>query len=127
MLPTRWFWCCVLLIVVVTTAQAESVHREVLPSGLVLVVQEFHQTPVVEVRVAVRAGPINEGPLLGSGASVLLQRVLVNSGAGGQSADDVRRTIARLGNHFYAETTVPTAVYGLSITGDQLGDALAEQ
>lgn len=115
----------VLLIVASATLQAQSVHRELLPSGLVLVVEEFHQTPTVEVRVAVRAGSLNEGPLLGSGASVLLRRVLINSGAAGQTADEVSGAFARLGDRFYAETTVATTVYGLSTTADQLGDGLA--
>ncbi|MBA3847374.1 MAG: hypothetical protein H0X45_12140, partial [Planctomycetes bacterium] len=62
-----------LLIAAGGRAHAQSVHREVLPSGLTLVIQEHHSTPAVEVRVAVRAGPLFEGQLLGSGASLLLQ------------------------------------------------------
>ena len=119
----RW-WCCFVVLGLISTAWAESVHREVLANGLVLVVQEFHQSSAAEVRVTVRAGPVNEGPLLGSGASLLLQRVLVNSGFGGQGVDEVRRAIARLGNRFYAETTVATAAYGMSVTGDQTSEAL---
>ena len=34
---------CVVLLVVLATAQAESVHREVLANGLVLVVQELQE------------------------------------------------------------------------------------
>jgi hypothetical protein len=75
-----------LLLAAVGQAQAQSAFREVLPSGLTVVVNEFHGTQAVEVMVAVRAGPVYEGVLTNSGASALLQRILVNSNQGGVSA-----------------------------------------
>lgn len=122
--PLRLLVVALVVAACASPAAAQSVHREVLPSGLVLVVAEYHSTPAVEVRVAVRASPLNEGPLLGSGASVLLQRLLVASGNGAQSGEEVARAIARLGNRFHAETTVASAAYTVSTTGDKVPDAL---
>ena len=113
------------LAALVGTAHAQSVHREQLASGLTMVIAEFHSTPTVEVRVTVRASPLTEGPLLGSGASVLLQRLLVSSGNGTQGPDELARAIARLGNRFHAETTVAASAYALSTTGDRVADAIA--
>ena len=113
------------LIALAMPAHAQSVHREQLATGLIVVIAEFHSTPTVEVRVTVRASPLTEGPLLGSGASVLLQRLLVSSGNGTQGPDDVARALARLGNRFHAETTVAASAYALSTTGDRVADAIA--
>ena len=55
---------------------AESIDRVVLPSGLTVVIAEQHTTQVVEIRVAVRAGPVHEGERLGSGLSLLTQRLI---------------------------------------------------
>ncbi|MBA3686092.1 MAG: insulinase family protein, partial [Planctomycetes bacterium] len=124
-MPARHAVAVFALLLAATAGWSESVHREVLPSGLVVIVQEFHATPAVEVRVSVRAGPLSEGPLLGSGASVLLQRLLVSSGSAAQGADEVKRAIARLGNEFNATTTVASTSYSLSTVSDKTGDALA--
>ena len=113
------------LIALAMPAYAQSVQREQLATGLTLVIAEFHSTPTVEVRVTVRASPLTEGPLLGSGASVLLQRLLVSSGNATQGPDDLVRALARLGNRFHAETTVAASSYALSTTGDRVADAIA--
>lgn len=101
-------------------ATAQAVLREVFPSGLTLIVNEFHNTPAVEVRVSVRAGTLYEGTLLGSGVSALLQRLLVNSGA-----EETSRILAELGNQFQATTSVVATNYSVTTTGDKTGDALA--
>ncbi len=105
-------------------AHAQSVHREVLPSGLTLVIQEHHSTPAVEVRVAVRAGPLYEGQLLGSGASLLLQRLLMTSAQADLPADELRRAIAALGNHFAADVEVGYSTYAVTTTGERSAEAL---
>ena len=47
-----------LLCLIVGQAHAESIDRVVLPSGLTVVIAEQHTTQAVEVRIAVRAGPV---------------------------------------------------------------------
>lgn len=123
--PRPWLLALALVASAAPAFGQSSVYREQLPSGLTVVIAEFHSTPAVEVRVSVRASPLTEGPLLGSGASVLLQRLLVSSGNGTQGPDELARAIARLGNRFHAETTVAASAYGVSTTGDRVADAVA--
>ncbi|HYE05304.1 MAG TPA: insulinase family protein [Planctomycetota bacterium] len=128
-MPSRRFLTLVvalpLLIAAGGRVHAASVHREVLPSGLTLVIQEHHSTPAVEVRVAVRAGPLYEGQLLGSGASLLLQRLLMTSAQADLPADELRRTIAALGNHFAADVEVGYSTYAVTTTSERSAEALA--
>jgi zinc protease len=114
-----------LLVATAGSGWAQSAFREVLPSGLTMVVNEFHGTQAVEVVVAVRAGPMYEGVLTNSGASALLQRILVNSAQTGVSADEVKRAIAQLGNQFQASTTVTYTSFRISTTSDRCSEALA--
>lgn len=123
-LPSRALPPLALLLALAGTAVGQSVERVVLPSGLTVVIGELHNTPAVEVRVAVRAGPLHEGALLGSGVSLLTQRLLAGSGHGALSAAAVREAIARLGNHFQAETTVAGASFAVTTASANLDGAL---
>jgi zinc protease len=113
-----------LLLALAGAAAGQSVERVVLPSGLTVIIGELHTTPAVEVRVAVRAGPLHEGALLGSGVSLLTQRLLAGGGHGSLSAAAVREAIARLGNHFQAETTVAGASFAITTASANLDGAL---
>jgi predicted Zn-dependent peptidase len=104
---------------------AESIDRVVLPSGLVVVVAEQHTTPAVEVRIAVRAGPVHEGERLGSGLSLVTQRVLAGAGAADQSALQVREALARLGAQSPGTTGITRSEFSFTTTATGLGQALA--
>ncbi len=86
-----------LLCLTAASAHAESIDRVVLPSGLTVVIAEQHTTQAVEVRIAVRAGPVYEGERLGSGLSLLTQRLVAGAGAGELSASQLREALARVG------------------------------
>ena len=66
--------CCLLLSVSawMGTLSAQDTQREQLANGVTLIVREAHLTPVVTVSLAVKAGAVYEGDLLGSGVSTLL-------------------------------------------------------
>ena len=87
----------VVLFCLATSAHAESIDRVVLPSGLTVIIAEQHTTQAVEVRIAVRAGPVYEGERLGSGLSLLTQRLVAGAGAGELSAPQMRDALSRLG------------------------------
>lgn len=87
-----------LLCFVAGQAHAESIDRVVLPSGLTVVIAEQHTTQAVELRIAVRAGPVYEGERLGSGLSLLTQRLVAGAGAGDLAAPQMRDALARLGS-----------------------------
>ena len=99
-----------LLCLIVGQAHAESIDRVVLPSGLTVVIAEQHTTQAVEVRIAVRAGPVYEGERLGSGLSLLTQRLVAGAGAGELSAPQMRAALSRLGGTAGGATPGTTAV-----------------
>lgn len=103
---------------------AESIDRVVLPSGLVVVIAEQHTTPAVEVRIAVRAGPVHEGERLGSGLSLVTQRVLAGAGAADLSAVQLREALARLGTQSPGSTGIARSEFAFTTTAAGLGPAL---
>ena len=105
-------------------AYAESIDRVVLPSGLTVVIAEQHTTQAVELRVAVRAGPVNEGERLGSGLSLLTQRLVASAGAGALSAGQTRDALARLGDPGTSATQLARSEFALTTTAANLPAAL---
>lgn len=122
---TAWmFGSALLLSVVATRAAAESIDRVVLPSGLTAIIAEQHTTQAVEVRVAVRAGPVHEGERLGSGISALTQRLVATAGAGELSAAQARDALARLGTAGAGTTTIGRSEFAFTTTAAALPAAL---
>ena len=103
---------------------AESVDRVVLPSGLTIIIAEQHTTQAVTIRVAVRASPLNEGERLGSGLSLLTQRLVASSGAGMLSASQTRDAFARLGDLGTSVTAMTRSEFSLTTTATNLTSAL---
>jgi len=131
--PARWAWA---LIVVAwccpSFLAAESIDRVVLPSGLTVVIAEQHTTQVVEVRVAVRAGPVYEAERLGSGVSLLTQRLIaaggvaggVAGGIGELTAPQAREALAKLGAQLSGTTASARSDFVLTTTAANLAPAL---
>jgi zinc protease len=68
-----------LLCLLPITLPAQTVYREVLPSGLTLIIDDRGLTHAVELRAFVTAGPAHEGELLGSGVSGVVMRLLTDA------------------------------------------------
>ena len=101
-----------LLALVAAPLAAQTVHREVLPSGLTLIVDDRGLTHAVELRAFVTAGPLHEGELLGSGVSGVVKRLLTDAvragrieGLGDLRAADRLRSELSAGATSYALTT----------------------
>ena len=60
-----------------SAVMAQDIVRQHRPGEACIVVCEKHLTPEVSINVAVRAAPVYEGALLGSGVSALLQRLKI--------------------------------------------------
>ncbi len=110
---------------VVAPAQAESIDRVVLPSGVTVIIAEQHTTQVVEVRIAVRAGPVYEGERLGSGLSLLTQRLVATAGAGDLNAAQMRDALARLGGTAGGTTALARSEFAFTTTAAGLPTALS--
>ena len=109
---------------IVGSLAAESIDRVVLPSGLTVIIAEQHTTQAVTIRVAVRASPLNENERLGSGLSLLTQRVVASSGAGALSATQTREAFARLGDLGTGVTAITRCEFALTTTAANLAPAL---
>lgn len=109
---------------IVGSLAAESIDRVVLPSGLTVIVAEQHTTQAVTIRVAVRASPLNEDERLGSGLSLLTERLVASSRAGALSASKTRDAFARLGDLGASVTTMTRCEFALTTTAANLASAL---
>ena len=114
----------VVLLLSIVCAHAESIDRVVLPSGLTVVIAEQHTTQVVEVRVSVRAGPVHEGERLGSGLSLLTQRLIASGGAGALGAGQTREAFARLGDQGTSATLIARSDFACTTTAVNLAPVL---
>lgn len=117
--PTIWLVLGVVVLLASAPAEvmAQSVHREVLESGTVLVVREHRLTHATAIRVLVRAAPAREGDLLGTGASLVLQELV---------AARLRAALVHVpGRRLYAETHVGSTAYAVTTTDAHLAEALA--
>jgi zinc protease len=123
--PARWAWALIFVASFCPTVlHAESIDRVVLPSGLTVVIAEQHTTQVVEVRVAVRAGPVYEGERLGSGLSLLTQRLIVAGGVGDLTPPLAREALAKLGAQLSGTTASARSDFALTTTAANLAPAL---
>lgn len=119
-----WMMAVVGVLALAGTAHAESIDRVVLPSGLTVIIAEQHTTQAVEVRVAVRAGPVYEGERLGSGLSLMTQRLVASAGAGDLSAAQMREALARLGGTAAGSTGIARSEFAFTTTASGLQTAL---
>lgn len=95
------------------TLAAQTVRTEVLSNGLTLVVQRQSLSHALELRLVVRAGPLHEGGLLGSGVSELVRSL---------RAEGVRTPA---GGPLRSSTATDHTAYALTVVDDQLDAGLA--
>jgi len=119
-------WRCISVLLLVgscllpATAQAQSVHREVLPGGLTLVVVDQTLSHAVELRAVLRAAPVAEGDLLGTGVSRMLQRILLDAAHARRMPDG-----GLLADQLRGDASVEHVSYALTTTDHQLENGLA--
>ena len=102
-------------------------HREVLPSGMILLIAERRAVPVVVVTVSVRAGSVLDPP--GAGGLANLTAALLTRGTAKRTAPDLDRAIEFVGGTLEAEAGRDTVSVSLAVLRKDLDlglDLLAE-
>ena len=117
----RWLSVAALVLALVSPVMAQQVHREVLPSGLTLIVQDSTLTHAVELRATVRAGPVHEGALLGTGASAMLQHLLLSAVRAGTVGGI---EALRAGSELRVERTSLSSTFALTTSDLHVNDGL---
>jgi zinc protease len=98
------------------------VQRHVLPNGLCLIVRECHSHPLVSVEAVVRAGAhLDEEQTAGLAA---LSGRLLDSGAGGSTAEEISREVESLGGMMMTHGGYLLSGISLSMSSDDLETAL---
>jgi len=83
---------------------------ESLENGLEIILLEDHAAPVVSMQAWCRAGSIDEGPLLGSGASHFVEHMLFK-GTARRTANEIAQTVQSEGGYINAYTSFDRTVY----------------
>ena len=90
------------------------VYVHTLPNGLRVVVLENHSAPVITVRMLVRTGALDEGELLGSGVSHLVEHIMAGGTTTHRTWDENREFAKSIGAGGNAMTTYFCTVYWLN-------------
>lgn len=85
-----------------------------LPNGLEIIVKEDHHAPVVAVQVWVRTGSCDEGPLVGSGISHLVEH-MVFKGTAELGPAELARRVQAAGGYLNAYTSFDRSVYYVDV------------
>lgn len=101
------------------TLAAQDTQREQLANGVTLIVREAHLTPVVTVSLAVKAGAVYEGDLLGSGVSTLLWQIKSR-----ELPDDIRQMMATHGFDLSGEVTRHISRFSIETTQEHVEAAI---
>ncbi|MFW5860527.1 MAG: M16 family metallopeptidase [Planctomycetota bacterium] len=109
----------ILLTSCICVLQAQSVQRRVLDSGITLIVRDRQVSHVVDIQVLVRAAPLHEEGLLGTGVSDLLRRLAM---AGGRDIGE--RLLHGVGDRLRGQTHVDHTAFGLTTTDSQFASGL---
>jgi len=110
------------------TARAAMIYKT-LDNGLQVVVKENHSSPVVSIRVYVRAGSIYEGKYLGAGISHLVEHLVHGGATPTRSEEESRRILESIGNSSNAYTSKSSTCYYITTVSkyfDIANDLLAD-
>jgi len=109
-----------------TVAYAPPVVRKVaLSNGVTVLLAPRAGTEVVSARVFVRTGSMNEGELLGSGVSHVLEHVVSGGTTSKRTEEEYKGLLARIGGRSNAATSGFVTTYFISTGSEHLGDAVA--
>jgi zinc protease len=120
-------FCFVTLLYISTGANAmtsPNIHHFTLENGLNVALVKDELSPIVSARTYIRAGSIDEGALLGSGASHYLEHLVAGGTTSKRSEDEYKRSIALLGGAFNAYTTVDHTCYYINTTENLTNEAI---
>lgn len=99
-----------------------AIRREVLPNGLVLLLDESHLAAVAEVQVWAKVGSADEGP--GEAGLAHFHEHMLFKGTARRGVAEVAGAIEGAGGRVNAYTSYDTTVYHATVPSDGLGLAL---
>lgn len=102
---------------------SETVHRELLPNGLTLVLKPDHSAALCSVQAWVKTGSIHEGALLGGGLSHYLEHMLFK-GTSRREGREISEIVQSHGGYINAYTTFDRTVYYLDIPSEHVDVAV---
>jgi zinc protease len=102
---------------------AAPVHKEVLPNGLTLLMQEDHAKPLVGVCIFVKGGSRTENPTL-SGLSHYYEHLIFRGGSVKQGELQFRKEMQRIGDESGGYTTNDWTCFGFTSPTQNLDEAL---
>ncbi len=106
------------------TAMADSTIHKTLTNGLEVILIEDSLSPIISARTFVRAGSIDEGDLLGTGASHFLEHLVAGGSTSKRSEDKYKSLIATLGGAYNAYTTLDHTSYYINTTAEYTDTAI---
>ena len=95
-----------------------------LENGLDVVLVQDDFSPVISARTYVRAGSIDEGSLLGGGASHYLEHLVAGGTTSKNTEDTYKNKISLLGGAYNAYTTLDHTAYFINTTPEYTEDAV---
>lgn len=95
-----------------------------LENGLDVILIQDDFSPVISARTYVRAGSIDEGELLGGGASHYLEHLVAGGTTSKNSEDTYKNKISLLGGAYNAYTTLDHTAYYINTTPEFTNDAV---
>ncbi len=98
------------------------VVRQVLPNGLVVLIQEDHSQPLVAYHAVVRTGSATEGPYLGTGVSHVLEHMLFK-GTARRPVGRIEQEARSYGGTTQGFTTADTTSYQVSVNREFWAEA----
>jgi zinc protease len=99
------------------TLWSETVHRELLPNGLTLILKPDHSAALCSVQAWVKTGSIHEGALLGGGLSHYLEHMLFK-GTSRRAGREISAITQSHGGYINAYTTFDRTVYYIDIPSE---------
>ncbi len=105
------------------TLWSETVHREILPNGLTLILKPDHSAALCSVQAWVKTGSIHEGALLGGGLSHYLEHMLFK-GTKRWAGRKISELVQSHGGYINAYTTFDRTVYYLDMPSEHVDVAI---
>ena len=102
---------------ILQTLWSETVHRELLPNGLTLILKSDHSAALCSVQAWVKTGSIHEGALLGGGLSHFLEHMLFK-GTSRRAGREISEVAQSHGGYINAYTTFDRTVYYIDIPSE---------
>ncbi len=119
------FMAAILLCLNTPCVKSEEVSRAVLKNGLVVLIQEAHDVPLVAIEAHIRAGSATEYGYLGSGISHYVEHMLFKGTKNWPAPGDIEREIKSLGGYINAYTDHDTTAVHIIVPSEYASRALA--